>query len=371
MVVIGQEAGFSYGGTSGDAFSLEDPVSATVKDAQVQGYEFLLRARISYGALARSMNSKAAFESATKLVVANMIKSFAKRLEIIMIYGRDGLGKVDSSYVSGTTVPVQTAEWAPGIWSGSVDTQILVYNETDDTAIATRPVSAVDLEARTISMSTLSAGEQAALAAALTAAKTVKLWHKGAKVSNSDLREFHGLKAIIENTGTLFNINSSTYDLWKGITYSAGSAALSFAKIQKAVARGVEKGLDGDVVAFVAVKSWENLLSDQAALRRYDSSYSSSMAEVGAKQIRFHSQNGMIEIRPSIYVKESHCFILPVDELVKVGSTDVTFKLPGSNDRFFRELESQAGYELRAYADLSLFCHTPARLILVNNIVNS
>jgi hypothetical protein len=363
-VILGQEHGFSYGGTDGEAFSLNAPVASSVKDAQVQGYEFLLRSRLSYGAIARSMNSKASFESATKLVVANMLKSFAKRLEFMLFYGQKGLADVDNtSDVSGSVLTVPAGEWAPGHWSGAVGMELVsidISTPTDQDEIA---VTAVDLDARAITFSGSLTN---------TGSSTDARWfHKGAVDASGNSLEFLGLEAIMTNTGTLFNISSSTYDMWKSIEFSAGSAALSFAKIQKAIARLVEKGRDSCVVCIVHPRAWYDLWTDQAALREYDQSYKSEKMENGAQGLVFHSQNGKVEIRPCNYVKEQHAFILPLEEVMRIGSTDITFKLPGSNDKFFRELTDNAGYELRAYSDQSLFTSSPARLAIITDIVNT
>ena len=366
-VVLGGEHGFSYGGTSGDAFSLNDSVASQVKDAQVQGYEFLLRSRLSYGAIARSMNSKSSFESATKLIVANMLKSFAKRIECMLFYGQSGIGTV-SAHAAGV-VTITTAEWAPGIWSGSVNMSVELYNETDSASIAVAQVSAVSLESRQITLlgsdDALSGGEQTAVDNAIAAVKTIRVYHKSARGN-----EFASLYKIMTNAFTLFNISAATYDLWKSVEHSAGGA-LSFNKIQKAIAKGVEKGLDSDVMCLVNPRAWSDLLNDQAALRMYDQSYKKNELENGAQGVKFHSQNGVVEIKPCNYVKEGHAFILSMDEFQRIGSTDITFKLPGSNDKFFRELEDSAGYELRSYSDQALFCSSPGRQILITGIANS
>jgi hypothetical protein len=169
----------------------------------------------------------------------------------------------------------------------------------------------------------------------------------------------------------LFNIDVGTYNLFRGNSYDALSGALSFNKLNNAVARAVEKGLDGKVLSLVNPRAWANMLSDQAALRRYDDSYNKAEAEMGSSGIKFHSQNGEIEIEPSIYVKEGYSYVLAMDEWMRVGSTDMTFKRPGQGEEFFRDLENAAGYELRAYSDQAIFCSAPGRNVIVINIVNS
>jgi hypothetical protein len=133
----------------------------------------------------------------------------------------------------------------------------------------------------------------------------------------------------------------------------------------------VEKGLDSDVSVFVNPRSWADLLTEQAALRMYDQSYRTSESENGSQEITFHGQNGKVEIVPSIYVKGGYCYVLAMEDFMRVGSTDITFRRPGQGDDFFRELENNAGYELRAYTDQAVFCMAPGRSTLVANITNS
>jgi hypothetical protein len=315
------------------------------------------------------MNDKGAFERATKLVVANMVQSFSKRLETIMLYGKRNIGVV--SGVAGSVITVTAASWAPAVWAGGVGMELEAYDAAG-TAIrgATRPatllkVTAVDLVARQITVSAA-----APTLAAIVATDQLKHAYSG-ELTQQGALEFHGLEAIMRNAGTLFNINAATYDLWKSTVFSAGSAALTQSKINKALALAVAKGLEEDVECHVNPVTWENLLQAQDALRMYDSSYKPDLAKSGAKAIEFYGQNGLIKVVPNPYVKESLAFIMPEDVLMRVGSSEVTFKRPGESEEFFRDLENNAGVELRAYADMALFCHAPARLVLIENIVNS
>ena len=142
-------------------------------------------------------------------------------------------------------------------------------------------------------------------------------------------------------------------------------------KITSGVAKAVEKGLDQDIKILVNPRTWSNLMSDQAALRKFDGSYKSEQAENGMSTIKFHGQNGVIEIEPSIHVKEGFAYGVVIDDLIRVGSSDITFKRPGQGDEFFRDLEASAGYELRSYCDQALFSSCPGKMILFFGIVNA
>ncbi len=351
-VVLGQEHGITFATSTEDAFSLAAPVAGQIQDAQVRGNALVLRSAIGYKAASASMSGTAAFEQATKFLVGNMLRSITKKLEIEMLYGQVGYATVASTGSSDIVIP--DAEWAPGIWAGAEGMPIEIRNAAGNTSRGNAVVVSVDFATKTVTLDSLPGGTIA----------TDIVWHKGAYG-----KEFAGLHKIITNTGVLFNIDASVYNLFKGNVSSAGSAALSFAKIQDAIAKAVEKGLDNDVMVLVNPNSWSDLLTDQAALRMYDSSYSSSQLENGAKELKFHGQNGMIEIVPSIYCKQGYAYVLSVEDMVRIGSSDVTFKRPGKEGDFFLELPDVAGYELRCYCDQALFTHSPAKNVLITNIV--
>lgn len=353
-VVLGLEHGVTFA-SSDDAFNLNAPIAGVIKDAQVRGYPLVLRSVLGYTAASRAaQGGTQSFMDATKYLVSNMLRSVTKKLEIEMLYGQMGYAKVASN--STTAVTIQTAEWAPGIWAGAEGMPIEIRDSTGTTSKGEFVVQSVNMETRVI---TLNADPGALVSGDV-------IWHKGAYGN-----EFPGIhKILTTSAGTLFNISVSQYNLFKGNEYSADSAALSFPKLSLAAARGVEKGQDGKLLALVNPRAWSNMLNDQAALRRYDGSYTKEKVEVGSKSIMFHSQNGEIEIQPSIYVKEGYAFLLNEEDWVRVGSQDVSFKRPGQNEEFFRDLENAAGYELRLYTDQALFCMAPGKSTLIKDIDN-
>jgi hypothetical protein len=356
-VILGMEHGVTFASSDDDAFNLNPPVAGVIKDAQVRGNPMVMRSLLGYTAASRSVGGKNAFMDATKYIVANMLRSMSKKLEIHLLYGQKGYGVV-SAPAANALVTIKTAEWAPGIWAGGEGMPIEIVSSDLSTSRGEFTIASVDMDARTI---TLTASAQAA---GVTTDDVI--FHKGARGN-----EFAGIHAILSNTGTLFNINANTYNLWKANIYSAASGALSFQKLSKAASRAVEKGLDTKLTVFVNPRGWADLLQDQAALRRYDQSYSSSKVENGAQSLKFHSQNGELEIIPSIYIKEGYCFMLAMDEFMRVGSSDISFKRPGYGDEFFRDLENSAAYELRLFTDQALFCMAPGKNVLITGVVNN
>lgn len=353
-VVLGLEHGITYAGPTDDAFQLDDAVAGVIKDATVQGSQMMLRSRLGIAAASRAASGEPkAFENATKFLVRNMLRSMARRLEVGMFYGGVGIGEIAS--IAGTDIVISTSEWAPGIWAGAEQMKVDIYDATSTTLRGTAQVVSVDMDTRTITVDAVPG----------TAVATDLLYFKSAQGN-----EAVGIHYILTNTGTLFGINATNYTLWKGNESALGGNPLSFSAVQDGIARGVEKGLDSMVCVFVNPRTWTDLLTEQAALRQYDSSYKVSVSEAGHEEITFYGQNGKVEIVPSIFVKEGYAYILCMEEMLRIGSTDITFKRPDQGDTFFRELENAAGYELRAYSDQALFCYAPGKNTLISGITN-
>jgi len=349
-VVLGLEHGVTFAAGGDDAFALNGPINGVMKDATVRGAQMVLRSVIGYGAASRASSGKAAFMDATKFLVQNMLRSMSRKAEIEILYGSSGLAVI-SSIATTPVLQINPQEWAPGIWAGAESMPINIRTSAGvDHGNAV--VTAVSFANKTITVN-IDPG----------AVNGDFIYFLGAYQ-----KEMAGVHMILLNSGTIFGIDASAYNLWKASTSDAGNADLSFEIVQDAVAHAVEKGLDNDVTVMVNVSSWSKLMTDQAALRMYDSSYSTSTSENGSKTIKFYGQNGVIEIVPSIYVKQGYAYVLSMDDFMRVGSTDITFRRPGRGDEFFRELDGQAGFELRAYSDFALFCHAPGRSALIFNI---
>lgn len=344
----------TYESSDAGAFQLQDAVAGAVKQASIKGNQIVLRSAMSYESIFRSQGSEQAFQETTKYVIQNMMDSLYKKLEVELLYGQDGLGVVDSSPApTATLFKITDAEFAAGIWSGSRKMKIDIYNGA--TLVGSGTIKKADLSAKTLE---LEAPGVVGLAAGH------KIYPAGAYG-----KQMLGMKKIMENTGTMFGIDAAQYELWEGTQYALPTTdVLSFAVIQQAIVKGVEKGLDKDVVVLCNPGHWDDLLTEQAALRMFDSSYSAAQVENGAKAIKFHSQNGLVEIVPYIMIKEGHAMVICKEDWKRVGSTDVTFKRPGQPDKYFLELQSHAGVELRAYTDQAIISRAPGKQVLITNL---
>lgn len=352
-VIVAQEQGFTFS-DDGSVYQLNGAVAGATKNATVSGYEIVLQSQLSYNSATRAANGRNAFIDATKLVVKNMKESFARMLEIELMYGGSGIATVAS--VSGNDIVISDAEWASGIWIGREGARIQAYDTVtggtkQNTAGTYMTVTAIDIANKTITVDN----------AIGVAANDILFFH------GSYDKEMKGLHSIMTNSGSLFGINAANYSVWSGNSYGA-AGALSFQKISEAIDAGLPKGLDSDVTVLCNYKHWTALMNDEAAKRQYNNGSASGNAKVGHEALTFFSQNGTITFEPSAYVKEGYSYVLSPNKFVRIGSTDVTFNRPGHNDQFFMDLETAAGYELRAYTDQALFCEAPGKQIVITGV---
>jgi hypothetical protein len=365
-VILGQEHGVTFASSEDDAFNLNPPISGQMKDVTIKGTPMVLRSALGYVTAQRALaGGETSFMDATKYLISNMLRSMTKKLEITCLYGQSGWGSI--SAVSGADITIKTSQWAPGIWAAAQGMPIEIRDylavgasPTSSTSRGEFTVIRVDFENRKLTLNAAPAG------VVVTSNQEDVIFHKGAFGN-----EFAGIHKILSTTtGTLFGVSVADFDMFKANSYDA-AGALSFTKLNLATSRAVEKGLEGKLVCLCNPRGWANMLNDQASLRQYDQSYSSVQLEQGARALKFFSQNGEIEIIPSIYIKEGFSYLLSMDEWKRIGSTDVTFKRPGKEGEFFRELENSAGYELRLFSDQAIFCQAPARNVLITGIVNA
>lgn len=371
-VILTDEHGFTYSGgaNAGSAFTLNASVALTSKDAQVQGSEIALKSTVSYGALHRGAGQEKAVEDTLSLLFKTMQKSASKRLELAMLYGQRGIGTLNATSGSSTTrtYTLTTSAWATGIWMGMVNAPLDVYQSDLTTKINTN--------ASVLVTSVIPASRQITVSGNATDLTSIDTYNGGGAdratffFLGANGNEMAGIDKIVTNTGSLFGIDASAYELWKGTSYPVGSAALTLGKIQDAAAVAAGAGLDEGATLYVNTRTFGNIVTDQAALRKYDARYNSANMENGAESVTFYAQTGTLQIEPHIFVKEGEAFMVPTDRIMRVGSTDWTFNMPDGESFFYND-PSVAGYVLRMYTDQGILIESPARCVKFTGIVNN
>lgn len=383
-VILSGEAGFTYSLDTQDAYALNDSVGMNMQSAIVPGCDLILSSVVGYSQAARALHSATAFKTVMSVKFENMMKSSEKRLEIAMLYGQQNIGvTVAGSYSAVSTkitLPISAASWATGIWAGSENSLVKFsvassgFLPTGVADSAGFRVSAVNVDTREVTFEELVSGDAAEIATAASAALNIHFFGSvtlAASVTAPVYAEMAGLRKIITNTGTLFNISAADYDLWKGNSV-ATSGQLTMAKVLSVVSRCVQRGLDSDAVLVINPSTWADLASNLAALRRFDGSYSRKKADNGSEQLEYISQNGTIKIVSYNIVKEGDAFLFPLDKVMRIGARELSLNDPTRPDsEIFFTLPSNAGSGLRTYTNQAIFLEAPAQAAYISGIVNS
>jgi len=260
-------------------------------------------------------------------------------------------------------------QWSTGLWAGKGGAELQFYQDDNATLISSGSnsvftIAAIDPQYKRIRVT----GSTIGIGAIATAIGTKANFDAGiypyfnGSYTGTASKDFIGIDKIITYTGTdLFGIDNTVYSLFKGNEYSA-SGAISLSSIIAATENAVAQGLMEDVTAYVPISSWNSLANTESGLRRYDSSYKNGIAENGVQKLAFYGSNGKIEIEPHPILKAGDIFVIPKKQFIRVGAIDVTFQTPGMDStEIFLQLPSNAGYEVRAYADQALLCMAPAK----------
>lgn len=363
-------------GTGGSVFF---PATAgQSQDAQVAGAQILGRALVSYEAIARSANDKAAFKGATQHIVRRLSQAAIKRLEIQLLHGARGVGTITGTPTNGSaaiTVTITDETWSAGIWAGMVGAFVDIYqsdmstirqagNKNNGSTIVTT-VTAVDTVNKTVTIT-----ESGGAAWSGVVAGDVIFW--GGAVGGASATEMYGIDFITSLTSassTFQNINPATYDLWRANQYSASTGTLSFPKLLEAAGLMASYNMYDDALAIIAPRAFEVMNSDIAALRHYDASYTESRAKNGFKTLQFFAQTGMLEVMPHAFQKDGLCHIISPNEAMRVGAADVGFiTRQGSEDKLILESSTSAGSEMRVYSNQALLLPQPRHTVRMGGI---
>lgn len=360
-IAIQKEGGFTYAPTSGvnsGPQNMNAVISGAIVRAEVEGFGIYLRSRLSYDAASKAARAgKQAFAQAYGALLKNMKESHQYRLEVSLLYGRDGLGIVDGNVAGVLTI--KTEEWAAGIWAAGLKGSIVEAFTGTGASVSQHDgdltIASVNISDHKITVT----GTNSAVV------QNDVLYFKGSRTTTA-YNECPGLYRILTNTGTLFNVSATDYDSWRAQEYPVNgqiSLSASMKGAAQAVAYGLERGLQ-----LVNPDAFAQLASNEAALRRYTDD--NKKAKRGARSVGFTMGNVDIEFVSHPMIKQGHSMLLPEDQVHRVGSTDVTMSLPGSGEPLQVIVTGVTAIELHSMSDQGIFIEVPARAVLFTDISN-
>lgn len=364
-VELQHEHGITYAAPRTGPNTLLASNAAQSQQALVEGYQLFGRSRVDYESMAKASSAgEKAFMAATRLIVKRLTKASGKRAEIALLHGRMGIGTIESVSGSSTTRTwtITTGTFVPAIWAGSINATLDVfaanYTGTKVNSNAAVVVTGMNFDpaTRTVSVS----GNATDLTNIVAG---MQIFFE----TSSPTNDMPGIDYTIQlQSGTLWNISATTYELWRGNVISS-SGSPGFGKIIAGVQRAAELGLEDNTMAYVSPSYFTRLTEDFASLQKFDYSYKAKSGDQGVEEITFHGQTGITKIIPHIYQKPDRVHIVAMDEWRRVGAADLDFKYPNESDPFF-PVPDVGAHELRVYGSFAPFCEAPSHQVVLTGV---
>jgi len=362
-VITQIEQGATYAASGAGPFSYNATVAGKIEKAIATGYQFALKSCVEFEVLAAAVNSgRLAYGSAADQIFKSMAMSARKRLEVSLALGQssNGLGVVAST-ASTTDITFTDATWIPSMWIGMEQVVLEVFNSGLGTNRGTCVLQSVNLATKTIVVDAFPGGTVATDRVFFKDQRDTGGWNEGLGL----------LPAALTTSGNVWNI-AVTKSVWGPQQYAVGGV-LSFSVIQdvasKVLLKGYVNGGGGEVSLWIPPASWVNLIDEQAALRRYGGTLGDRAELVnGGAAIKFITATGPMMIKPYIYMPEGYAVMAPSKGLYRVGSTDVTFDVPGLRQPMVVVSSTQSGVDLICYYNQAFFTERLGQLVALTGI---
>lgn len=371
-IMLGLEGGVTHDNTN-TAFTLNSTVDSVTANAALDGSTIAIAGNLPYDVIAKFMAPGATVDDkrAVDFKVNSLMQAGELYRELALLYGPgssaalSNLGVVSAS-ISGANIGANQivnftrVTWAPGVWNQMVNQLVDIY-QSDGSTLRESDVKVVAITDgtknrvkffKTGSVATIATGDMVIARGACT-------------------KSCYGLQAQLENTGSLFGIDASVYPQWKSASFSAGTAALTTAKIRQMAARLYPNGLmcGGDL--FVCGNAFADVADELTQLQRYTGN-TDGTKRTGAEAIEILSPIGTINVKVHRFMKQGIAMFLPRGGVKRVGASDLTFSLPGGGPEFFiQSLPSNLGLQLRIYAQQAPLIEIPYHAAEITGIAST
>jgi hypothetical protein len=363
-VKVTHEHGITFD-TSDTAFAIRPAIDSEWKSALVDGATILMPANIAYSVMARGGNGTArsgsgggAFWKPIDAKVEALMVSAELYRELTIMYGPGTtaaamctLGANAAAVLSGAnlaagqTIRLTTASWSSGLWPQMINAKFDIYSsdattqvETDVKLTAVGPTNCQLTLQKDGSTAGLSSGDVLVIAGS-----------KG--------RSCIGTQAILENSTTMFNIPAGTYPMWRAVSFAVGGT-LTRAKVGQFCARLFPNGLKGGGKLFVGPAAFADLVEEASALQQFNAN-TDKIKRQGADNLIYITSIGNVNVTLHRYMKQGQAWFIAENVMKRVGATDLTFSLQGSNKWFYQELPNNAGCQIRIFGHQAPIIESP------------
>ncbi len=351
-VILANEQGITYAAPGAGAPALNDSIAGNIQQASVDSWAIAGQALLSYEIAAKSARApnKQAFRKAMDSTIESLILSLRKRMEINFMFGGTSVGTATTG-TTGTAIVISSATWAPFVWAGSIGMTLDIFSSGGVLKGSTR-ITGVNMSTQTLTVA------YSGLAA------STDVIYIGGTYGNEAI----GLSKILTTSGTLFGIDNTSNDLWKGNTFAV-NATLTQNKIDQAFTTVVEKGFTGEAILLVNPRTWTDLQNEQIArINQAQNGAFSREANLGTGKIKYNTQSGnVMTVVPHTICPVSTAYILDKSAWKRVGCIDLKIGGPLDSEPL-RNLPSNLGYQILAYSNQALFCDRPANNVVLTGI---
>lgn len=404
--------------------------SGYVPDYQIEAPSIHGRSRVSYEALARSMDSvdanspdkKKAVQDATSLITEGLFMGTMKKCEALMLHGRRGLGTAEaaSSVVAASTVAgnelanpfdgnaagfiidvrVSAATWAEAIyvqseggtfdlWSNVAGVPTAKLNVSSNTVLTSGvnqtgavltainpPTPQTGLNSTDVrvlrffhSSGTLGGSGSGVLGgAAQLAISTSFIFYE----SGSPTTEYVSLTAMARNTGTIFNVPSTQYSVAKG-NFQDAAGNLKLADVVRYLARPINKGAGAKgskrIIGIIPTEAYIQYANDESTLRRYGAETSKARNGFGNLEMYLPGNGTILELIGHNLQKDGEQLFFPSDEIKRIGSQDLDFIKRGSDkNSWILEVSQSPTSEARIYGQFAPLMQAPSHMLALGGV---
>lgn len=357
------------------AATLNSAVNADRQVASLQGSEIAGTAEFSYGDMstlsATKGDSDEAYDQAVGTKILDLSDALSQHLDMDLMYGCGAAGLANIGVVNAVavaassgvvTVNLTRASMIPGFWIDAKNAQLDFYTAGGSLVNTTGAMTVTGVD---ISKCRIQVTGATADAAAIAATNVIHFYGARAK-------SMTGIEAILSNTTTLFSIDAAAVPQWRSVNYAVGGA-LNFDKVMEGLAALADNNLSEGVDFWCSPRQWTDLMTDEAALRRHLGDEGNGKVKTGYKELEFHGPCGVVTIKTYRYLKQGEAFALPKSGVHRIGSSDITFGLPGSkgNEFFYQELPTKLGASIRGYTDQAVILEQPFQAILYTGVAST
>ena len=369
-IQLTNEHGVTFDVTN-DAYTLAAARDAVTALAAINGANIEMIATISWAMIAKMGNGQGASAyQGLDFKMISLMSSAEHYREVLTMYGGGSavttLGNIGvvnaiisgSNFAGPIVLNFTRATWAAGIWSSMINGLVDVY-QSDGATIRESSVIVTAADHTKCRLTLTKSGSSV-----LPVAGDIVM------VAGSHAKSCYGLQAIMENTGTLFGISAATYPSWKCHTYSAGTAGLTRAKILAMAGQLYPNGGRDGGKLFVSGVSFADLAEEADALQRFTGNTDETKRQ-GANALEFKSPIGTITVQVHGKMKQGHAMYLASGNFQRVGASEITTNLPGTNRFFYAELTGNSGSQVGVFTNQAPFLSVPYQCAQITAIQNS